>query len=141
MPHLLLPAVIVRRPPSAARHPPPIICCQLSLQNLPPNQVDCRRRHRPLSLHRSPPRRLTRRIVRRPPSARQHCCRRHRCNPRSAPRPLSLRCPRCLPAAAVVAATPSLLRPLSSHLPPPALVALSHSQRDNIPPTVVTVTS
>ena len=37
--------------PSAACHPPPIICCLLSSQNLPPNLVDCRCRHRPLLLY------------------------------------------------------------------------------------------
>ena len=81
----LLSSSTVRRPPSAVRHSPPVICCQLSSRNSPPNQVDCRCRHRPLSLHHSPPRRLTHRIVCRPPSARQHRHRCHRCNPLPTP--------------------------------------------------------
>ncbi len=73
MPHFLS--------PSAARHLPLVIRCQLLSQNSPPKQVDCRRHHRPLSLHCLPPRRLTHCIVRHPHSARQHRCRRHCCGP------------------------------------------------------------
>ena len=50
----LLSLSAVRRPSSAARHPPPVIRCLLLSQNSPPNLVDCRRRHRPLSSHHSP---------------------------------------------------------------------------------------
>ncbi len=39
------------RLPNAARHPLPVIRCLLSSQNLPPNLVDCRHRHRPLLSH------------------------------------------------------------------------------------------
>ena len=46
----------------------------------------------------------------------------------------------CLLAAAIVAATPFLLRPLSSCLPPPDIVAPSYRQRYDIAPTVVAVT-
>ena len=46
----------------------------------------------------------------------------------------------CLPSATIVAAPPSSLRPLSSHLPPPTLVAPSYRQRYDIAPIVVTMT-
>ena len=105
-----------RRPPSTTRHPPPVIHCLLLSWNLPPNLVDCCHRHRPLSLHRLPPHRLTHRMVRRPLSARQHCRHHHCCNPLLTPTALvalsashCLLSSRCLPAAAIVAATPSLL--------------------------------
>ncbi len=111
-----------------------------------PNLVDCCCHHRPLSLHCLLPRRLTRRIIRRPPSTQQHHRLCHCCNPLLTPTalvPLSAShyplLSRCLPAAAIVAATPSLLRLLLSRLPPPALVALSYRQRYNIAPAVVAV--
>jgi hypothetical protein len=47
----------------------------------------------------------------------------------------------CLPTATIVAATPSLLRQLLLHLPPPTLVAPSDHQRNDNTPTVVAVTS
>ncbi len=147
MPNLLSPAVIVRhppsairRPPSATRHPPAVILCQLSSQNLPQNQVDCRRRHRPLPLHCSPPHRLTRCIVRRPLSAQRYRHRRHCCNPLLTPTALVV-LSALSASTAIVGVTPSLLQPLLSRLPLPALVAPSHLQCDNIAPAVVTVTS
>ena len=103
-------------PPSTAYHPPPVIRCLLSSRNLPPNLVDCCCRHRPLSSHHSPPHRLTRRMVRCPPSVRQHCHHRHCCNPLLTPTALialsvshCLLSSRCLPAAVIVAMTHSLL--------------------------------
>ena len=104
------------RPPSATRHLPPVIRCLLSSRNVLPNLVDCCQRHRPLSLHCSPPHRLTRRIIRCPPSTQQHRRRHHCCNPLLTPTALVLLsvshyplllC--CLPATAIVAATPSSL--------------------------------
>jgi hypothetical protein len=102
--------------PSAARHPLPVIRCLLLLQKLPPNLVDCRHRHCPLSLHRSPPYCLSRCTIRRSLSTQQHRRRRHWCNPLLTPTALIalsashyplLSC--CLPTAAIVATTPSLL--------------------------------
>ena len=119
----------------------------LLLQNFPPNLVDCHRHHRPLSPHRSPPRRLTCRIIHRPPSTQQHCRPRHCCNPLLTSTALVVlsvsHCPlssRCLPAAAIVAATPSLLRLLSPRLLLSALVTPSYCQRYNIAPAVVAMT-
>ena len=143
----LLSSSAVRRPSSAAHHPPPIIRCLLLLQNLPPNLVDCHRHHRLLLSHRSLPRRLTRCIIRRPPFTQRHCRRRHCCNPLltlTALVPLSAShyplSSRCLPAAAIVPATPSLLRLLSSRLPPLTLSVPSYRQRYDIAPAIVAVT-
>ena len=126
----------------------PIIRRLLSSRNLAPTLVACRRCHHPLSSHRPPPCHLARCIVRRPPSAQRHCRRRHPCNPILIPTalvapstsnwPLSAH---FSPTTAIVTSTPSLLRPLSLRLPPPALVALSHRQRDNIAPALVAVMS
>jgi hypothetical protein len=103
-------------PPSTTRHPPPIIRCLLLLQNLPPNLVDCHHCHRPLLLHCLPPCRLTCCIIRRPPSTQRHCHRCHCCNPLLTMTALvalsATHYPllsRCLPAAAIVSVTPSLL--------------------------------
>ncbi len=88
----------------------------LSLQNSPPNLAACCHCHRPLSLHSLLPHRLTRCIIRRPPSTRQHRHRHHCCNPLLIPtalvalsasnRPLLAH---FLPTAAIVTATPFLL--------------------------------
>ena len=136
-----------RCPPSTARRPPPAIHCLLLLQNLWPNLVNCCPCHRPLSFHHLPLRHLTHRIIRRSPSTRRHCHRHHCCNPLltlTALVALSashyLLSSRCLPAAAIVAATPSLLRLLSSRLPPPAPFAPSYRQCYNTAPAIVAVT-
>jgi hypothetical protein len=105
------------------------------------NLVDCCPCHRSLlSHHLRPYCRLIHRIIHRLPSAQGH--RRHRrrcCNPLFTPtaahRPLSSS--RCLPTAAIVAATPSLLQPLSLRLPPPALDTPSDCQRNDVSPAVV----
>jgi hypothetical protein len=139
----LSPAVVIRR-----RHPPPVIRRLLSWHNFPPNLGPCCIPHPPLSWHCPPPYHLTRYIVRRPPSAQRYRRHSHSCDPLLTPATLiapstsyCLLLSRCPPAAAIVTATFSLLRPVSSHLPPPALVTPTHRQCDNISPAAVAVTS
>lgn len=143
LPLLLSPAIVIRR-----RHPPLVIPRLLSWHNLPPNLVPCRSPHPPLSWHCPPPRHLTHYIIRRPPSAQRYRRHSHRCNPLLTPTTLiapstsyCLLLSRCPLAAAIVAATFSSLRPVLSRLPPPALVAPSQRQCNNIAPAIVTVTS
>ena len=98
-------------------------------------------------MHHLPPRRLTCRIIRCPPSTGQHRRRRHCCNPFLTPTALVVLSAshnpllsRCLSAVAIVSKTLFLLQPLLLRLPSPALVTLPYRQRYGIAPVIVAVT-